>query len=292
MTSQTHPSITIETVTPEMAARLLGTMEGNRPLRQRAVQRYAREMLAGKWAVNGEAIKIARTGRLIDGQHRLSAVMMAKIPVQMCVVRGVDDSAIITLDTGVGRSFYDVGVIGGQSYAQAVGPIIRWWFKYLSGSPSVSNYPTHQEMAQVLVDHPQITESAAFIAKLKVVKSRCGAGVQGFVHSYASEAYDRDMADLFMNDLNEGAQLPADSPIFALRRRLVDITPESKGRMDQSHVLAWTIKAWNAWVAGEKMKAVKWQSSGDKTEPFPRFKNEVSPPNPLRLVKPKKRAKA
>lgn len=290
MTEQTkNPVITIETITPEIAARLLGTMMGNRQLRQKAVQRYAREMIAGKWAVNGEAIKIAANGRLIDGQHRLSAVMMAKVPVKMCVVRGVDDSAIITLDTGVGRSFYDVGVIAGQSYAQAVGPIIRWWFKYLTGSPTVGNYPTHQEMAQILADHPHIAESASFIAKLKTVRHRCGAGVQGFVHSYASEAYDRDMADLFMTDLNEGAQLAPESPIFALRKRLVD-TSETKGRVDQTHVLAWSIKAWNAWVAGEKVKSIKWQSSGEKTEPFPRFKNEIAPPNPLKLVKPRKRA--
>lgn len=279
-----NPKITIETVTPEIAARLLGTMNGNRPLKQRIVQRYAREMIAGKWAVNGEAIKVTAAGRLIDGQHRLNAVLMAKVPVKMCVVRGVDDAAIITLDTGVGRSFYDAGVIAGHSYAQAVGPIIRWWFKYLSGSPTVGNYPTHQEMAQILADHPQITESASFIAKLKVVRSKCGAGVQAFVHSYASEAYDRDMADLFMTDLNEGAALAVDSPIFALRKRLVD-GADAKGRIEQSHVLAWSIKAWNAWVAGEKLKTIKWQSTGEKPEPFPRFKNEVAAPAPLKLVK-------
>lgn len=282
----TNPVITIETITPEIAARLLGTMKGNRALRQRAVQRYAREMIAGKWAVNGEAIKITSGGRLIDGQHRLSAVMMAKTPVKMCVVRGVDDSAIITLDTGVARSFYDIGVIAGAPYAQAVGPIIRWWFKYLIGSPTVANVPTHQEMQQILDQHPQIPDSASAICKLKVVRTRCNASVQGFVHSYASEAYDRDMADLFMSDLDKGADLPLDSPIYALRKRLVDAS--EKGRPEAAHVLAWSIKAWNSWVAGEKIRTIKWQSSGEKTEVFPRFKAEINPP--LKLVKQRKKA--
>lgn len=284
MSADTVPRITIETITPEIAAQLLGTMAGNRRLRQRAVQTYAREMIGGKWLLNGEAIKIARNGQLIDGQHRLNAVLMAKVAVRMCVVRGVDETAIITLDTGVGRSFYDVSVIGNQHYAQAVGPIIRLWYRYLSGSPSSKATPTHQEMAQILGDHPQIAESAGFITRLKVVRGRCGAAVQGFVHAYTSEAYDRDMADLFMNELDEGASLSADSPIFVLRKRLVDSQGTSGARRaEQPHVLAWTIKAWNAWVAGDKMKAIRWVTGGDTPEDFPRFKNEITPS--VRLVK-------
>lgn len=253
------PSITIETVTPQDAARMLGTMQGNRALRSRVVQRYAREMIAGKWLLNGESIKLATDGRLIDGQHRLNAVVLAKIPIRMCVVRGVDAGAMITLDTGVGRTFHDVGVIAGRSYTQQVGPIIRWWFKYQTGSPTVGNTPSIQEMQAILDDHPGITESAAFICKLQTVRTRCIPSVQGFVHAYASERYDRDMADLFMQDLNDGARLEKTSPIYALRKRLVD-APEGR-RPLPTHALAWTIKAWNFWVAGESVQVLKWIKS-------------------------------
>jgi len=268
------PRITIETVTPQDAARMLGTMKGNRNLRSRVVQRYAREMIAGKWLLNGEAIKIARDGRLIDGQHRLNAVVLAKVHVKMCVVRGVDAAAMITLDTGVGRTFHDVGTIAGRSYTQTVGPIIRWWFKYQTGSPSASHVPTMQEMQAILDEHPAINESAAVVQRLKTVRTRCIASVQGFVHAYASEKYDRDMADLFMNDLNEGANLDKTSPIYALRKRLVD--PEQ--RPEAAHALAWTIKAWNAWVNGEKLQVLKWVATGEKgAEDFPRFAVDVAP---------------
>lgn len=269
------PRITIETVTPQDAARMLATMTGNRNLRNRVVNRYAREMIAGRWLMNGEAIKLAKDGRLIDGQHRLNAVVLAKIPIKMCVVRGVDAGAMITLDTGVARTFHDVGTIAGRSYTNTVGPIIRWWGKYLNGSPSVAYSPTMQEMQQILDDHPGIQESAAFIQKLKVVRFRCVQSVQGFVHSYASERYDRDMADLFMNDLNDGANLDKTSPIYVLRKRLVD--PSNEARPEPTHALAWTIKAWNAWVAGDKIQVLKWVSSAEKgAEPFPRFTVDIT----------------
>jgi hypothetical protein len=268
------PRITIEVVTPQEAARMLGTMKGNRALRQRVVQRYAREMIAGKWLLNGESVKIARDGRLIDGQHRLNAVVLAKVPVQMCVVRGVDAGAMVTLDTGVGRTFADVSTIAGRSYSQATGPIIRWWFKYQTGSPTVANTPSMQEMEQILDAHPGIVESAAFIAKLTTVRQRCFPGVQGFVHSYASEKYDREMADSFMQDLNDGADLEKTNPIYVLRKRLID-TPEKK-RPPATYALAWTIKAWNCWINGEKIQVIRWQSMGEAgAEDFPRFGCDV-----------------
>lgn len=269
------PRITIEVVTPQDAARMLGTMKGNRQLRQRVVQRYAREMIAGKWLLNGESVKLARDGRLIDGQHRLNAVVLAKLPIQMCVVRGVDADAMITLDTGVGRTFADVGTIAGRSYTQAVGPIIRWWFKYQTGSPTVANTPSIQEMETILEQHPSIVESAAFIMKLQTVRQRCFPGVQGFVHSYASERYDREMADSFMQDLNDGASLNKTSPIYVLRKRLVDTS--DKKRPPATYALAWTIKAWNFWINGDMVQQIKWQSASETgaVEEFPRFAVDV-----------------
>lgn len=284
------PQIGVEIVTPQDAARLLGTMTGNRPLRTRHVRRYAREMVAGKWLLNGESIKITKGGRLIDGQHRLHAVMMAQKPVRMYVVRGVDDEAMITLDTGVGRSYHDVVVIRGEQQSTGVGPIARWWHKYETGSPATAtNVPTHQEIDAIVHSHSSIVESAAFLHKLKVVRTRCTASVQGFVHAYASEKYDRELADLFMQDLNDGAGLNKTNPVYALRRRLVD--DDAKGRLHATYVLALTIKAWNAWQAGEQLSALKWTTSGDKPEDFPRFSVDAQPSRFTRYQKRKKAAR-
>jgi len=273
------PKIAIETITPQVAATLLGTMTTNRPLRKRAVNQYARDMIAGRWLLNGEAIKVDRSGRLIDGQHRLSAVMAAKASVSMLVVRGVDESAMITLDTGVARSFNDVATIAGKSYARSLGPIARWWFKYQSGSPTVNYSPTHQEIDAILVAHPVIEDSAGFIYRHKTLRMDCVASVQGFVHAYAAERYDREMADTFMQDLNDGASLGKTDPIYLLRKRLVE---DHRATLESSHVLALTIKAWNAWLAGEKIANLRWVTGGQAPEDFPRFSIDLAKPKAYR----------
>ncbi len=264
------PRIAVENVTPAIAAQMLGTMSGNRPLRQRMVNRFAREMIAGKWLLNGESIKVSREGKLIDGQHRLNAVIAAKTAVQFFVVRGVDPTAFLTLDTGVSRNYYDASTIAGRDWLREAGGIARMWFRYERGVHSAQGRipPSHQELDLVIEQHPGIPESARFIKTLKVVQNKCNASVQGFVHAYASESYDREMADSFMQDLNDGARLEKTSPIYALRSRLVD---NADRKPEQIHVMALSIKAWNAWINGEKIQTLRWTTGGARPEEFPRF---------------------
>lgn len=264
------PQIKIEQVTPQMASQLLGTMQGNRPVRPRMVARYAREMIAGKWLLNGESLKVSSAGHLIDGQHRLSAVIQAGVTVSMVIVRGVDASAMLTLDTGVSRTFHDATTIAGREWHIGVGAVARQWLKYDRGVTTVMAKlaPSHQELEEFILRHPCIPASAAFIKTLKIVTSRCTFRVQGFVHAFATEKYDRELADTFIQDLNDGAGLEKTSPIWALRNRLID---NSDRALQPEQTLALTIKAWNAWIEGEKMTTLIWRTGGERPEEFPKF---------------------
>jgi len=77
----------------------------------------------------------------------------------------------------------------------------------------------------------------------------------------------------------DGAKLDEYSPIFVLRRAFV----EDDRQMDAYRVLAFTIKAWNTWLAGGKMKIVHWRNTGPKAEGFPKF--DVDSPKPPNSVK-------
>jgi predicted nucleic acid-binding Zn ribbon protein len=70
-----RPAASIVYVTPEMAERWLGHNKVNRNLRNRRVDQFARDMRSGRWQLTGEAIKFGKSGNLIDGQHRLWAVI-------------------------------------------------------------------------------------------------------------------------------------------------------------------------------------------------------------------------
>lgn len=266
------PMIKIEVITPANAAQMLGTSAGNRPVRKTAVNRYARDMIADKWVLNGEAIKFDATGRLVDGHHRLNAVIASQKSQTFLVVRNVPQDAMLTLDTGIGRSFHDASIVAGKQYDQRVGPIARWWWRYDKDRMTFGGVPSHQELEFLVQSHQTILESARYIHKLKAVIKYCVPSVQGFIHAFASEKYDREIADVFMRDLNDGAKLDEYSPIFVLRRALV----EDDRRIEPYRVLAYSIKAWNIWLAGGKMKVVQWRNSGPTPEPFPKFDVDVN----------------
>ena len=97
----------VTTITPEMAKSFLEKNEANRPLSARKVEAYADTMTRGGWQTNGEAIKFNRSGKLVDGQHRLNAIIKANIPVEMMLIEGVGEDVTV-FDRGKNRSIKDI----------------------------------------------------------------------------------------------------------------------------------------------------------------------------------------
>lgn len=102
-------------VTPEMAAEWLGnTPSFQRKLRAGVVDQYARDMLAGHWTVTHQGIAIDRKGRLIDGQHRLAAIIKSGLTVAMNVTTDAPPSSYSHIDGGLARNAIDALRAGGH----------------------------------------------------------------------------------------------------------------------------------------------------------------------------------
>jgi hypothetical protein len=98
-----------ELITPSRAKELLEANINNRRVKDEVVNRYAQDILAGRWKEDtGEVIKISKSGIVLDGQHRLYAIIKANTPIFLHIVYGIDDSVSDVLDTGSVRSASDV----------------------------------------------------------------------------------------------------------------------------------------------------------------------------------------
>ncbi|MEX2599279.1 MAG: hypothetical protein WD533_06450 [Dehalococcoidia bacterium] len=75
----------IETITPDRARQLLTLNRHNKPVDWAKVHKYAAAMRAGRWDPLKGSIKVYRDELIVDGQHRLYAVIEAGIPVKMRV---------------------------------------------------------------------------------------------------------------------------------------------------------------------------------------------------------------
>lgn len=108
------PYDVVLTVTPELAFRFLEGNTHNRPTSQRHVERLAADMKAGRWRLTHQGIAFDTNGLLIDGQHRLCAVIEADMPVTMRVFYNEPSENRHVVDTGERRSNLDILAISGQ----------------------------------------------------------------------------------------------------------------------------------------------------------------------------------
>lgn len=101
-------------ITPEMALRWLETNDNNRPVSHLRVQQLARDMTDGVFELTHQGIAFDSDGRLIDGQHRLWAIVECKKSVPMFVCFGLDRSEVVHyIDDGRPRSMTDKLGYGG-----------------------------------------------------------------------------------------------------------------------------------------------------------------------------------
>lgn len=97
----------IETITPDIAKEYLRCNLKNRLVKPRNVESIARQIKRGEYKLTHQGIAFNRNGELVDGQHRLLAVIMANQPVEMMVTRGLDNDVVLAIDRGVNRSVRD-----------------------------------------------------------------------------------------------------------------------------------------------------------------------------------------
>ena len=107
-----------EVITPEVAEEMLTHNTNNyRLISKQIVDRYVDEIQGNAWEENGDTIVFNTDGVLLNGQHRLTAVVKAKRPIVSLVVRGLPDSQIF--DIGRKRSTRVVLLSEGHSHANS-----------------------------------------------------------------------------------------------------------------------------------------------------------------------------
>lgn len=243
----THYEIHDVLITPALATAWLRRNEANRRLRQRAVTQYVQDIQRGAWKPTGETIKFSTTGRLLDGQHRLAAIVESGVAVRMCVATGLENSAFDVIDTGRSRTGADVLVIEGvglreSSTVAAAMPLILNYQRGLIPY-SRARYP-NQELIEAWNSQPSIERSSRFVAKLPRRVMPIGHSKALFLH-WAFCQRDVAAADEFIERLFTGEHLGKTEPLYHLRQRLLWLRMEGQTIADTAMLHA-CIKAWNA----------------------------------------------
>jgi hypothetical protein len=265
----------VEHVTPELAGVLLSANVHNRNLRTSRVAQLAEAMRRGEWELNGETIKVAEDGTLLDGQHRLQAVVESGVGIETLVMRGLPMLAQDTVDTGRRRRLADILKIEGYSDSHALAAGVNILHRLRTGSRidySHAGAPTPRQALELIRAEPQIIESVR--AARRVTKQVGGPiGVFSALHCVFFEI-DPEPTEEFFARLDDGAELKPGDPALHLRNQLARPRRDRSYSQSPNNIAALTVKAFNlrrknrsidllTFRTGEKFPTVDLPRNGD-----------------------------
>jgi hypothetical protein len=277
------PQITMvmEDITPTTAEKYLAmNVEHNRVVRDVKVQKYAEAMTEGHWLATSSTIKFDRDGHLIDGQHRLMAIMRSGRTVRMAVARNESPASIHVIDTNTPRNGGDSLVFAGLSprgkatqIAGTANALNGWHNGLYTNAMSALNYGermTNDEMVVFVREHQAILMEAMEVADRvyrMVPLNKSGIGLAYIV----LKNVDADAAQEFFMRLSEGILHGVTDPLLTLTRKVnADrLTPTGRQAITGT-TLYLLIRTWNAWREGETLSKYQYGSKKGGWTAIPR----------------------
>lgn len=274
----TYPELVIKTMTvdPDIAREWLDIAAPNRNVSRVNLEGLMQAMLEDRWHNDGTPIRFNTHGQLIDGQHRLWAVINTAQSQEFVVMWGVENRAMATLDTGKSRSrgdvlsIHDPTLVNVVQVAGAATIMLRW----TNGSRNNNlrnDYVSNDALIQFYdQNRDDIIEAA-----------RHGGRMAHHIAAGSTQAYALcywlfsmiDVADneFFWDRLHDGQALEMGNPIYALREllRREALQANTRDKMRADVLVALMIKAWNAYRRGEEVKLLHFKMGGAHPERYP-----------------------
>lgn len=272
------PLVDIVTITPTEAARMLQRNDRNRPIKQHNIAKFARSMLAGKWKLQPNGIGIDKNGNIVDGQHRLMAIVKAGVPAMFILVTGLEPETFDVIDTGAKRSGADTLATEGHDNAVLVAAVSYLLQNYLKqgsvgmgvmyGGGRIENY----ELREFAAQYPRldgIATDAKTLYKMsepkRLLEPRAIALTLAIYGSRYPQVKD------WLEQVMTGTGLEASSPLMLFRNRLIaDLVRGSKSHsnMHAANRAALLFESLNNVIKGKKRKSLKVLGNEEFPQPF------------------------
>jgi len=268
---KTEVSTKLETITPIMAEKYLASNAGHqRNVAFSHLFHLRQQMENDQWMMTGEPIIFDVNGCLVDGQHRLRALILAGITLQFMVVRGVPFESFVAMNSGKSRSNGNIFAIHGVPNYNSAAAAVRVVLNYRRAraitrrdgkdveSGSLNSYvkASVSELIEEYDKHPCEYGQAIAIA-LACKKSAPVSAVAAVAAIALIDArHGIDEVLLFWDGFRTGANLESDDPILYLNNKMRD-NAGSRNKMSQNMVITLMIEAWNRYVKGTSCKFIR-----------------------------------
>jgi len=254
--------VRLELITPAMAAEWLQFNVHNRKINEPRVNQLVQDILAGRWMLNGETIKFDREGRLLDGQHRLLAIVQAKTAIQSLVMYALDPMAQLTIDIGQQRTtgqqltLAGIGITNTSNTAALAVCLIRIdLYPHLIWNTSL--IPSKPQQIEYVIRNKDELEAAVASGQKGWVATRINKTAYGALHFVAHHGGFDCEWQTFNEGFVSGISLKAGDPRLALRSYAVR-PGTTKTAWHQQMAVAVTFKAFHAYRTGKSVKVLRF----------------------------------
>lgn len=265
-----------ELITPKKAEALLSGNTKNRNPNKKIIEHYAQMMANGDWKRNTfELIKVGKNGTLLDGQHRLMAVVESKTPIYFHVAYNVQEEIFDVLDTGKKRNPNDVFHIQGIKNANIIPSIIKKHVLLLNGKNSRNlKIMSNSEILDYYNSRPDFYQKVAretannYVKYMKLLTPQM---MGGFI-AYIADCYDMDVSLDFIKDLVNGNNEKTNA-INLLTKKLIDTKLSKTHNMSEPLKTAYFLKTFIYWLEKKDIKILKFNLGVDN---YPFLKHSLS----------------
>lgn len=255
-------------VTPAIARRWLDSNINNRRKSQPQVVRYAADMKSGDWVFTGDPIRFHKSGTLIDGQHRLSAIASIdddEFSVPMIVIEGLGDDAQYAMDQGKKRTTGDqlslTGMVGNTNTFAA----ISHQMNVIESGLLFKRADTISQSKDIawLRNNADLAEYIGTNIK-RFAKAPCTPTTAAVAACIAREAVGADEAEELLEKFVTGAGLAHTSPILHLRNHLLNLRA-AKTQLKRRDEIGLVLRAFEREYAGDEVMRVSKPKTGTFT---------------------------
>ena len=114
----TAATASFDYVTPERAAFMLtSNVDNYRRLNRKHINNLKNELMLGEWVATTQGIGFDTNGVLVDGQHRLTAIVESGVTAQLLVCYNLQPDSKLKVDVGRKRSMTDLTGLSGTVIA-------------------------------------------------------------------------------------------------------------------------------------------------------------------------------
>lgn len=283
-------TVSVEVITPETAETMLRFNTRNRKVNDRLVDELVRQILADEFLFNGDTVRFSWgvevegpdgpicdqvTGKpvlvpiLLDGQHRLAAIVKANKPVETVVIRGLDPKTQVTIDTGRKRTTADHLRIGQEKESTNLGALLAGAWKWDSGDRLfVSNPKPTPIECQKLLDENEERVRRALDMGLQTGREFPDLSKSSLaVAHYILSPLDKEHVPYFFRLIGSGLNLTDGHPVAALRKRASSYRRTGQP-MTMRRQVGLVVKAWNKCVLDETVGSITQDVSARVDEPL------------------------